>query len=476
MSKRFLFLIMLLVIANSYAIDRPNIVIIMLDDLGYADVGFNGATDILTPNLDELAKNGTIFTNAYTAHPVCGPSRAGMMIGRYPHYYGGQFNVPDHHPEFGVPVNEKFISKILQESGYYTGVFGKWHLGDGKKYQPNQRGFDEFYGILGSGHAYFPKQYRARYKKALEAGKKHIKPSISPLNRNGFTSSDETEYLTDAFSREAVQFVTNASKKDKPFFLYLSYNAPHAPIQAKPEDIKKFSHLPQKRQKYAAMVHCVDYGVKRVIDALKQTKKFDNTLIIFLSDNGGKLVQGASNRPLAGGKRGVNEGGYRVPMFFHWPGKIASGKYNHNPMLALDFYPTLAKLANAKIPAGKKLDGKDIWEDIMKDRNPHKDEMFFAMSHRRDHTEVSGRLNEWKVCRTKKNDWQLFNIVDDIGEKHSLNHKHPERLKQMVEKVEKWGKQHQMPKWFYSKAHIPVWKLNSQPYFEGTFKVKESVN
>ncbi|TWT81424.1 Arylsulfatase [Planctomycetes bacterium CA13] len=448
----------------------PNVLIIMCDDLGYADVGFNGAKDITTPSLDELANSGTICTSAYVAHPVCGPSRAAIMTGRYPHNFGEQFNLPDHH-EMGTPLSEVFLSQLLKDAGYYTGAIGKWHLGQQPQYQPNQRGFDEFYGILGGGHQYFPEKYRPKYEKAVRAGQKKIPMNISPLQRNG-KDARETEYVTDAFSREAVAFLEQASTKNQPWFLYLSYTAPHSPIEAKADDMSHFTHIAdKKRRTYAAMVYAVDRGVGRVVDTLKSTGNFDDTLIIFLSDNGGKAGGSANNAPLKGGKRGVEEGGYRVPMFFHWPSNVPAGQKFHHPILSLDFYPTLARLTSSTIPEGKMLDGKDVWDELLAGTNPHPDEMIYAMSHRSGYTDVSGRRNQWKVSRTRRR-WQLYDVVEDIGETHDLSKRYPERLKQMVSDVEKWGRNHQMPQWHYFDSDYEAWAENKLPYFDGTFDIK----
>ncbi|MEJ7736809.1 MAG: sulfatase-like hydrolase/transferase [Chitinophagaceae bacterium] len=307
---------------------RPNILVIMCDDLGYNDVGFNGSTDIVTPELDKLAKNGVIMTSAYVAHPFCGPSRAGFITGRYPQVIGTPYNLHDDgkKTEDGVPVSETFMSNVLQKSGYFTGLVGKWHLGYEPQFQPNNRGFDDFYGFLGGGHKYFPAQYKPQYDNQVKENKYPINVYLTPLLHNK-QEVDETEYLTDAFSREASRMVKDASNKKKPFFLFVSYNAPHVPLEAKAEDLKKFENIPDKdRRTYAAMVYAVDRGVGEIVKTLKATNQFDNTLIVFLSDNGGNFDHGAKNTPLKGTKGDTWEGGFRVPMFFHWPEKLKGGR------------------------------------------------------------------------------------------------------------------------------------------------------
>ena len=261
---------------------RPNIVLILCDDLGYADVGFNGAKDITTPHLDELAAQGTVFSSAYVCHPFCGPSRMGLLSGRYPHKFGAPFNLPpvglniEEYNKLGIPEGETLLSTTLQQAGYRTAAIGKWHLGITTPYHPNKRGFDDFYGFLGGGHMYFPERYGPIYDRQVKSGKTVFNEYIVPLEHNG-RQVEETEYMTDALSREAVRFVKKASKKESPFFLYLAYNAPHTPLEAKEDDLARFSGISdEKRRTYAAMVYAVDRGVGRVISALRETKSLNN--------------------------------------------------------------------------------------------------------------------------------------------------------------------------------------------------------
>lgn len=456
--------------------ERSNILFILCDDLGYSDVGFNGGKDVKTPSLDTLAANGTMLTAAYVAHPFCGPSRAALMTGRYPHLIGAQFNLPRTgergHKTKGVPIEEPFLSSILQKAGYYTGAVGKWHLGHATKFHPNNRGFDDFYGFLGGGHRYFPIQYQAAYQQEVEKGTEHIWDYITPLEHNG-KEVKEAEYLTDAFSREAVRFVNDAAQKDNPFFLYLAYNAPHSPLEAKEEDIAKFTHIKdKKRRTFAAMVYAIDRGVGQIVETLKVNGQFENTLIVFLSDNGGKLALGGTNFPLAAGKGSTHEGGYRTPMFFHWPKKVASNKKYVYPVSALDFYPTFIQLAGATIPKGKILDGKNIWKDFEENKNPREGEMIYVLRHREGYTDVGARQDEWKALRVSRKKWQLFNIEQDIGEKNDLSEEHPERLKKMVENTKAWSDKHLPPLWFYNDQTEEEWNADDMPHFDETFKIE----
>ncbi|MGX5856563.1 sulfatase family protein [Dyadobacter jiangsuensis] len=455
--------------------ERPNILVILCDDLGYADVGFNGSTDIITPELDRLAHNGTIMTSAYVAHPFCGPSRAALLTGRYPHVIGTPYNLLDDGKvtDHGVPVRETYVSNVLQKAGYYTGIVGKWHLGFAERFHPNQRGFDDFYGFLGGGHEYFPEQYLAQYDRQVREGRSPIRWYIRPLEHNG-REVREKEYLTDALSEQAAQMVRNAASQKKPFFLYLAYNAPHVPLQAKEEDMKKFAHIQDKdRRTYAAMVYAVDRGVGEIVEALKATNQYDNTLIVFLSDNGGNFDHGASNYPLKGTKGDTWEGGYRTPMFFHWPAGVPAGKRFDHPVTALDFYPTFIHLAGASVPEGKVLDGKNIMESIVRGENPRKDEMIYAMRYRTGHTDVGARMDDWKITRVANEPWQLFNIRKDISEHHDLSRQFPEVLQKMVAATEKWSRTHVTPLWYYSPKDAKLWQAGLMPAYKETFNLDE---
>jgi arylsulfatase A-like enzyme len=453
---------------------RPNIIIVMTDDMGYADVGFNGSKDIITPEIDKLANGGTICTSGYVAHPFCGPSRAGLLTGRYPHEFGSQFNLPANSEESvgtGIPLSEKFISSTLKDVGYHTGIIGKWHLGAVAGYEPKDRGFDEFYGFLGGGHNYFPQDYVAKYKQQKAAGNKHIWEYLLPLQRNG-VEVQETEYLTDELSHDAVRFVNDASKTKEPFFLYLAYNAPHTPIEAKEEDIQKFSSIKDKtRRTYAAMVYAVDRGVGELVAALKATNQYDNTLIVFLSDNGGRPDHGANNFPLKGEKGDTYEGGFRVPMFFHWPNHVPAGKHFEYPVSSLDFYPTFAGLANAATPKDKKLDGKNIWNDLINGNNPRKGEMIFAMRHRSGFSDVGVREDQWKATKAYNGAWKLYDINKDIGETTDLGKQFPEQLKTMVKGAQKWSQGHTEPLWFDPVELSKVWKEKEMAKFPNTFEI-----
>ena len=458
---------------------RPNIVVILCDDLGYSDVGFNGATDIRTPSLDALAQAGIICSSGYVPHPFCGPSRMGLFTGRYPHTFGAPFNLPnsglgiDEYNRQGVPVDETLISTVLHDAGYFTGALGKWHMGIDEPFHPNQRGFDEFYGFLGGGHMYFPEKYQAIHQRQSRTGKAAINEYVLPLEHNG-AAVQETEYLTDAFSREAVRFVNLAAGKDQPFFLYLAYSAPHTPLEAKEEDLKEYAGIAdEKRRTYAAMVHAVDRGVGRLVEALKTTGQWDDTLIVFFSDNGGKISAGATNRPLRDGKGSTYEGGYRVPMFFHWPGHLPEASRYDRPVTALDLYPTFAALAGAELPAGKHLDGVDIWDALVAGRDTRRDKLIFALRHRDGYSDVGARRNEWKISRVGQGPWKLFDVDRDPGETRDLSDQHSDQLAELVGLTEQWSRTHTEPRWFHELKARDDWKATEMPNFDKTFSLAQ---
>ncbi|MDP2537124.1 sulfatase-like hydrolase/transferase [Alteromonas stellipolaris] len=464
----------LLAALPTLAAERPNILLIITDDQGYADVGYHGFDDnVKTPNLDALANEGVQFTSGYVAHPFCGPSRTALMTGRYPHKLGAEFNLPVDGSTVGIDTNEMFVSKALQQAGYHTGAIGKWHLGEEKPYQPNSRGFDEFYGFLGGGHKYFPQEYEAQYNKAKASGVKRFNDYIVPLVRNR-EEVKESEYLTDAFTREAVSFIDRASNNDqKPFFLYLAYNAPHVPLEAKEDDLAVFSHIEdKKRRTYLAMVYAVDRGIAQIVDTLKSTGQFENTLIVFVSDNGGKRKWGGVNLPLQEGKGSAREGGHRVPMFFHWPEGL-KGKVKYDaPVSTLDYYPTFLALADSEAPKDKVLDGKNILPHVVANISARPGESLFIMRHRKGAHDVSIRRDDFKaVLTTTTGGWKLFNVADDIAESKDLSKKYPQLLADMVKDAGHWAWSNKPPRWFHIHREGDEWRSADMPRYGETFKV-----
>ncbi|MDF1858945.1 MAG: sulfatase-like hydrolase/transferase [Verrucomicrobiales bacterium] len=477
---------------------KPNILLIFLDDLGYADVGFNAdlfgvETDVVTPNIDALARKGTIFKQAYVAHPFCGPSRMALLSGRMPHCYGGQKNLPDvaknleDYNDRGLPETETMMSTVLKESGYFTGCIGKWHVGASKPFHPNTRGFDEFYGFVGGGHQYYP--YLTD----------KVEPKINDyqyfLERNGEEiHSPEGAYITDTFTKEAIDFIGKGVEKEKPFFLYLAYNAPHSPLHGKTEDLQHLypDHKPanpgnginyqdyEKRQNYVAMMYAVDRGMEQIMTALEDPNGdgdttdsiVDNTLIVFMSDNGGKILQAASNAPLQDDKGSTLEGGIRVPMFMHWPGKVPSGEVFDHPVLALDLYPTFAGLAGASVPPGKVLDGKNIWSDFLAGKDPRPDEPVFWLRHHGRGNEVAIRRGNLKAYRKQFGAWKVFDVTSDFDESEDLAKANKDVLKTMVNDGREWSKTLTDPQWHDTAAGLKSWIENGMPKWEETFQMR----
>jgi arylsulfatase A-like enzyme len=336
---------------------RPNVIVILADDLGYADVGFNGAKDIPTPNIDSLASSGIKFTQGYVSHPFCSPTRAGMLTGRYQHRFGHENN-PAYDPadeKSGLPTDQITVADLMKQAGYATGIVGKWHLGAHPKFHPNRRGFDEFFGFIGGGHTYFPAA-RPEKGKPGSGGEYNV-----PIEFNG-KDTHEAGYITTAFGREAAAFVER--HKDQPFFLYLAFNAPHTPLMAPEDYLKKFESISDpKRKVYAAMVNAMDDAIGVLLAKLRERQLEESTLIFFMSDNGGPINEhsnGSSNAPLRGGKGMCYEGGVRVPFAVQWKGKIAGGRVSDQIVSSLDVLPTAVALAGGKLPTDRPIDGVDL--------------------------------------------------------------------------------------------------------------------
>ena len=432
------------------AAERPNIMLVVADDLGYGDTGFNGCRDIPTPALDRFADEGVIFSNGYVPGAVCAPSRAGMLTGRYPERIGAQQNPPyaPDDPTVGVPLSEPFMAAPLQDTGYRTGAIGKWHVGSHPQFHPNRRGFDFFYGFLHGGHRYWPAEYPEWREKIDDKSPAYA--YVTPLERNG-KPVKESGYLTDILTREAVHFIETSD--DQPFFLYLAYNAPHVPMEARPEDLEALAGIKDdKRRTYAAMVMALDRGVGQIRKALERTGRLDSTWVVFLSDNGGLPRHGASNHPLRGNKNTVWEGGVRVPMFFRPAAAAADsmpvGTVYPHTVSALDFYPTFLALAGAPAPAGKTLDGINLLPYLRDGTDPREDIPLFVSPHHVRRPACRGvRLNDWKALSNRGGPWGLFNLREDIGERNNLSKAKPGKLDALRERFEAWSEKNMEPRW-----------------------------
>ncbi len=327
---------------------KPNILIIVSDDHGYADVGFHGCSDIPTPNLDSLAKNGVRFSNGYVSGPYCSPTRAGLLTGRYQQRFGHEFNPGPGGTDsenVGLPLSETTFADRLKSAGYVTGIVGKWHLGSAPTFQPQRRGFDEY----------------LRLPRAVPIP---ISRDKAHQSIGGPSVVEEQKYLTDAFAREAVSFVER-HKKD-PFLLYLAFNAVHTPMHADDDRLRRFASIKdESRRKYAAMLTALDEGVGKVLDTLRASGLERDTLIVFLSDNGGPTMRGTTinasrNDPLRGSKRTTLEGGIRVPFVLSWKGSLPEGVVYEKPVIQLDVLPTVLAAAGVKVEPDWKLDGVNL--------------------------------------------------------------------------------------------------------------------
>lgn len=404
---------------------KPNIIIILVDDMGYADVGFNGCKDIPTPNIDRIAKNGVKFTNGYVTFSVCGPSRAGLITGRYPQRFGFERN-PQYRPNdpnMGLPKEEKTLAECLKQVGYTSGIIGKWHLGADISNHPLNRGFDEFFGHLEGGHRYFPEELTIKNSYAVE---KEEGMSYKTWIMRNHESIQTKKYLTDEFSDEAVRFVKKHQKK--PFFIYLAYNAPHEPLQATQEYLDRFSDIKDKKRKtYAAMVSAVDDGVGRLLNQLESLHLDKNTLVYFLSDNGGpEQSNGSDNGVLRGGKSSIYEGGYRIPFAMQWKGTVRPGVY-HNPISSLDIFATIAAISKVPIQKNRPLDGVNIIPFITgKNKSLPHDKIYLRKF---DEKSYSVRYNDLKLVSKRDSLPELYNLKEDIGEKYNIAKQNPDQVK-----------------------------------------------
>ncbi len=425
------------IIGAAAAQERPNILIILADDMGYADAGFTGATDIKTPNLDRLAAEGAVCTQGYTNHPFSGPSRAAILSGRYPHRFGFEWNPANDpaNPLLGLSLDETLFSQRVKAVGYTTGIIGKWHIGSSPAHMPNSRGFDYFYGFPGGGHDYFKIDI---YNSDPEGYK-------APLMRNNQPASFDG-YLTDAFSRDAVQFIRK--NKEKPFMLYLAYNAPHGPQQAPKADIERYSHIENRtRRIYAAQVDVMDRGIGEVVDELKAQGLYENTIIFFMSDNGGPGPynpnnpwhwNGSSNGAFRGGKTDMFEGGIHVPFMVCWPNGIKAGTQYDYPVHAIDVSRTAVELAGGDPLSGNAMEGVNL-EPYLNGKNK-----------KAPHEAIYWRgVTKWAVVDSKgmklvnnkggKAEPMLFDLRKDVSEQNDLKQSKTKEADALKDKWDRWN-------------------------------------
>lgn len=425
---------------------KPNIVVILADDLGYGELGCQGNPEIPTPNIDSIARNGVRFTDGYVTAPVCCPSRAGFMTGRYQTRFGHELNAigaQNKLPGVGLPLSETTLASALKSAGYATGMAGKWHLGGTPRFHPQQRGFDEFFGFLHEGHFYVPPPYAG-----VESHLRNPEPPYDEENPvlRGTEPVTEKEYLTHAFTREAVNFIDRHRRH--PFFLYVPYNAIHSPMQALEPYMRRFTRIEDlHRRVFAAMLASLDDGVGRILAKLRDTGLENDTLIFFLSDNGGPTQElTSSNKPLRGGKGQTFEGGIRIPFMVQWKNRLRPGQVRHEPVISLDVFATAAAAAGAR--TGRTLDGVDLVPYLSgaKSTAPH-ETLFWRYGQN-----AALRRGNWKLVRQGERNapaagFQLYDLSNDIGETVNLAAGRPEALRDLTAAWEEINGQMVPPLW-----------------------------
>ncbi len=421
---------------------KPNIVLLFADDAGYADFGFQGSPHFKTPHLDRLAKSGVRLTSFYVSGSTCGPSRAGLLSGRYQQRFGfEENNVPPVMSEngklvgdeMGLPTDIPTMGDHLQALGYRTAVFGKWHLGVADRYHPLKRGFDEFYGFRGGARSYFPFTNLAKQKPE------------NRIERNFAEFAEHEGYLTSALADETCEFIER--NRERPFFAYVSFNAVHSPMQRDPQDKDAFSQLEGKRRINAQMTLALDRACGRIIDKLEKLGLRDNTLVVFTNDNGGPMDRnGSSNYPFSGVKATQLEGGIRVPCIVSWPGHVPAGATYGHPAITLDLLPTFLAAATCHLqPATRRLpgglDGVDLIPYLNGTRKtlPH-DTLYWKMESR-----GAIRDGDWKLLRFPDRPARLHNLADDPGEQNDLAARYPDKVRALYKKLFAWEQELQRP-------------------------------
>ena len=431
----FVFLSTWIIIAQK----KPNILLIISDDAGYADFGFQGSKEMKTPYLDVLAKESVICKQAYVSAAVCGPSRAGILTGKYQQRFGfEENNVPEYMStsgtigdDMGLPEEEKTIGNYMKSIGYRTTLIGKWHQGNADRFHPVKRGFDEFYGFRGGARSYF------------EFNEKNPNHRPEDYLERGFGNLQESKkYLTEALADETIAFMER--NKDTTFFAILAFNAVHTPMDAKEEDLKEFPNLKGKRRKLAAMILSMDREIGRVLRKLETLNLDKNTIVVYTNDNGGPSDSNASNNyPLSGTKANHLEGGIRVPFLIRWP-KTLKGNVNYDqPISTLDLLPTFYKAGGGNLSDLKGIDGVNLEPFLTQENSgiPHS-QLYWKKENR-----AAVRDGDWKLLRFPDRPAELYNIKEDISEQYNLAATHPEKVKLLFKKLFDWELTLERPKW-----------------------------
>jgi arylsulfatase A-like enzyme len=402
---------------------KPNVLVILVDDLGYGDLGCYGSKDIRTPHLDKLAKDGVRLTDCYTAACVCSPTRAALITGQYPQRSGFEWVIRYKEKERGLPVTDASLPRLLKKNDYATGLFGKWHLGYKPEFAPNAHGFDEFFGFLAADLDYYA----------------HKDANGDPGLYENTKLIDEKGYLTDLITEHSLAFLKKHAAG--PFFLEVAYNAPHWPFQVpgKPDDvrdIKTYGPETGTRADYVKMVEHLDTGIGKLLAELDRLNLTKDTLVIFFSDNGGERL--SDNGPLFHGKYTLWEGGIRVPGIVRYPGVIPAATTSSQPVITMDFTATILAAAGVNIPKGVILDGEDVLPVLAAKKPAH--ERTFVWRVQRPGEEVGQkamRRGKWKYIIDREVEL-LFDLDADPGERRTLAFQHPEKVKELRGAVAEW--------------------------------------
>jgi arylsulfatase A-like enzyme len=444
-SKFFLTLIILsgLLLTAQQDNDKPNLIVIMTDDMGYADVGFNGCKDIPTPNIDSIAYNGAHIVNGYVSFPVCGPSRAGFITGRYQDRFGFTTNptIDPTNDIAGLPLDEKTIAEVLHKEGYKSAIVGKWHLGTHPNFHPLKRGFDYFYGFLSGGHNYFMNQLTIENLENVKSKWAWYKTKLRENHKTLEFEDYKTDYLTDELSEAGLRFINKQAENNQSFFLFLAYNAPHTPMHATEKYLSRFPDIQDKKRKtYAAMVSAVDDGVGNVLRTLKDNGIEENTLIVFLSDNGGAHNNASQNTPLRGTKGSVYEGGLRVPFAMQWKGVIPANTSYEESVSSLDIMASIVDILDIKTNRKKPLDGVNIIPYLTGKKKGAPHEYLFW---RKWEQNAMAAINaDYKLLKVKKNaETEFYNLKKDVSEKENIKGSNSKKVQEIQKEWDKWNVQ-----------------------------------
>jgi arylsulfatase A-like enzyme len=433
---------------------KPNILVIVADDLGYGDIGVHGGKDVPTPHLDALAASGVRCTSGYVSAPYCSPSRAGFLTGRYQTRFGHEFNPHvGEEAKLGLPLDQRTIADHLRGAGYATGLVGKWHQGFDRAHHPLSRGFDEYFGFLVGGHNYLlHKDAEAEFGSAYSWNMIYRNREVQKLDG----------YTTDLFTDEALAFMQR--HKERPWFLYLAYNAVHTPLEVleKYGDRVPKAISDRERRGYLSLLIGLDDAVGRVAAHLRKAGQDKNTLVFFFSDNGGSghkpflAYNTGVNRPLRGDKGQTLEGGIRVPFLVSWPGKIPAGKTYDQPVMALDILPTACAVAGAKADA--KTDGVNLLPHLTGEvTTAPREALYWRFGPQKAVRKGRWKLVDWRDFDTKRQSgWQLYDLTRDIGEKNDLAKAEPQTVAELSAAWEKWDKDNVTPLWHGEQTEDPT--------------------